>query len=192
MAARIAPKRLAQASNGLLSSTRTSLQPPLWARTFAVTAHRDKSAIVTGSSRGIGKAIVQRLAKDGYDICVNDIQANQEGIDSVVNEVRQMGRKATGFAGDVSMLSDVKGLIEHSVNELGDLNTMVANAGIAQVKGLLDLTEQDFRRMFEVNVFGVQNCYAEAARQMIKQGNGGKILGAARYDFSFMPFGCRR
>ena len=60
---------------------------------------------------------------------------------------------------------------------------MVANAGIAQVKALLDLTEQDLKRMFEVNVFGVYNCYSTAAKQMIKQGSGGKILGAARFVF---------
>lgn len=78
-------------------------------------------------------------------------------------------------------------MVKHSVSELGPLNTMVANAGIAQVKGLLDLTEQDFRRMFEVNVFGVNNCYASAARQMISQGSGGKILGAASI-VAFKPF----
>lgn len=58
---------------------------------------------------------------------------------------------------------------------------MIANAGIAQVKALLDLTEDDVRRMFEVNVFGVFNCYSAAAKQMIKQGGGGKIVGAARF-----------
>jgi NAD(P)-dependent dehydrogenase (short-subunit alcohol dehydrogenase family) len=58
---------------------------------------------------------------------------------------------------------------------------MIANAGIAQVKSLLSLTEDDVRRMFEVNVFGVFNCYSAAAKQMIKQGGGGKIVGAARY-----------
>jgi short-subunit dehydrogenase len=57
---------------------------------------------------------------------------------------------------------------------------MIANAGIAQVKALLDLTEQDLKRMFEVNVFGVYNCYSAAAKQMIKQGTGGKLLAAAR------------
>jgi NAD(P)-dependent dehydrogenase (short-subunit alcohol dehydrogenase family) len=57
---------------------------------------------------------------------------------------------------------------------------MIANAGIAQVKALLDLSEEDVRRMFEVNVFGVFNCYSAAAKQMIKQGTPGKIIGAAR------------
>lgn len=58
---------------------------------------------------------------------------------------------------------------------------MIANAGSAQVKGLLDLTEHDIRTIFDVNFFGVYNCYAAAARQFIEQGGGGKILGAARY-----------
>ena len=61
------------------------------------------------------------------------------------------------------------------------LNVMIANAGIAQVKALLDLSEDDVRRMFEVNVFGVFNCYSAAAKQMIKQGGGGKLIGCARF-----------
>jgi NAD(P)-dependent dehydrogenase (short-subunit alcohol dehydrogenase family) len=63
---------------------------------------------------------------------------------------------------------------------------MIANAGIAQVKALLDLSEEDVRRMFEVNVYGVFNCYSAAAKQMIKQGGGGKIVGCARFVSS--PF----
>jgi NAD(P)-dependent dehydrogenase (short-subunit alcohol dehydrogenase family) len=71
-------------------------------------------------------------------------------------------------------------------------NPRIANAGIAQVKALLDLTEEDFQRMFSINVFGVQNCYAEAAKQMISQGNctaerPGKIIGAGSI-VAFKPF----
>ena len=60
---------------------------------------------------------------------------------------------------------------------------MIANAGIAQVKPLLDLTEDDVRRVFEVNVFGLFNSYSVAAKQMIKQGSPGKIIGCARFVF---------
>lgn len=91
-----------------------------------------------------------------------------------------MGRNAVHYLADVSNLSEVEKMVETSVSQLGPLNTMVANAGIAQVKALLDLTEEDLKRMFEVNVYGVYNCYSSAAKQMIKQGSGGKILGAAR------------
>jgi NAD(P)-dependent dehydrogenase (short-subunit alcohol dehydrogenase family) len=96
-------------------------------------------------------------------------------------EIQAMGRKSYGHAADVSKLSEVEKLIEASVKNLGDLNMMIANAGIAQVKPLLDLSEDDVRRMFEVNVFGVFNCYSAGAKQMIKQGTGGKLVGCARY-----------
>jgi NAD(P)-dependent dehydrogenase (short-subunit alcohol dehydrogenase family) len=91
-----------------------------------------------------------------------------------------MGRNAIHYLADVSKRPEVGKMVETSVSQLGPLNTMVANAGIAQVKPLLDLTEEDLKRMFEVNVYGVYNCYSSAAKQMIKQGSGGKILGAAR------------
>ncbi|KAI0125686.1 hypothetical protein BJ170DRAFT_702736 [Xylariales sp. AK1849] len=151
-----------------------------------------RNAIVTGSSRGIGKSIALRLAADGYNVCVNDIGANAKGCEEVVKEIQSMGRKACSAIADVSKRDEVAQLVQTSVKELGPLNTMVANAGIAQVKALLDLTDEDFQRMFAVNVFGIQNCYAEAAKQMISQGNctperPGKIIGAASI-VAFKPF----
>jgi NAD(P)-dependent dehydrogenase (short-subunit alcohol dehydrogenase family) len=98
-----------------------------------------------------GKAIALRLAQDGYNICVNDIQANQSGAEEVVKQIKALGRNAFPYAADVSNLQEVQQMVQASVKELGPLNTMVANAGIAQVKALLDLTEQDLKRMFEVN-----------------------------------------
>lgn len=92
-----------------------------------------------------------RLANDGYDVCINDIAANKSEAEQVAKEIRDIGRKSIAHTADVSNLSEVQSLVQASVSELGPLNTMVANAGIAQVKGLLDLTEQDFKRMFEVN-----------------------------------------
>ena len=97
-----------------------------------------------------------------------------------VAHIKSLGRASIGFAADVSKLSEVESLIQASVSSLGPLNVMIANAGIAQVKALLDLSEEEVRHMFEVNVFGVFNCYSAAAKQMIKQGGGGKIVGAAR------------
>ncbi|KAI4122095.1 MAG: hypothetical protein LQ347_006630 [Umbilicaria vellea] len=141
--------------------------------------HEKRTAIVTGSSRGIGKAIAVRLAEDGFDVCINDIEANQAGIDETVAQIQKIGRKSIGYVADVSNLQRVEELVQKSVQELGPLNVMIANAGIAQAKALLDLTEEDVRHMFEVNVFGVFNCYSTAAKQMIKQGGGGKIIGAA-------------
>jgi NAD(P)-dependent dehydrogenase (short-subunit alcohol dehydrogenase family) len=84
-------------------------------------------------------------------VCINDIAANKAGCDEVVKEIEGLGRKAFAFTADVSNLNEVQDLVKASASKLGPLNTMVANAGIAQVKGLLELTEQEFRRMFEVN-----------------------------------------
>ncbi|KAK6221061.1 hypothetical protein LQW54_001634 [Pestalotiopsis sp. IQ-011] len=159
-------------------------------------AHREssegKNVIVTGSSRGIGRSIALRLAADGYNVCVNDVGANAAGGEQVVREIEALGRRACFAAADVTRRAEVVDMIQTCVKELGPLDTMIANAGIAQVKALLDLTEEDFERMFAVNVFGVQNCYAEAARQMIRQGtctaeSPGKIIGAASI-VAFKPF----
>jgi len=146
-----------------------------------------RTVIVTGSARGIGKAIALRLAEDGFDVCINDISANQESIESTVKDIQALGRSAYGHVADVSKRSEVEALVEASVKNLGPLTVMIANAGIAQVKPLLELTEQDVERMFAINVHGLFNCYQIAAKQMIKQGTGGKIIGAASI-VAFRPF----
>jgi NAD(P)-dependent dehydrogenase (short-subunit alcohol dehydrogenase family) len=96
---------------------------------------------------------------------------------------------------DVSSSSAVTDMVQASVSTLGPLNTMIANAGIAQVKPLLELTDDDTRRMMDVNFFGVYNCYTAAAKQMIAQGPAAaaasrttyRILGAASI-VAFRPF----
>jgi len=144
-------------------------------------------AIVTGSARGIGQAIAIRLAEDGFSVCVNDIPANSALVNSVVAQIKALGRPAIGHIADVSKGAEVETMISTVVEKLGNLNVMVANAGIAQVKSLLETTEEDVRRIFDVNVMGVFNCYNAAAKQMIKQGTGGKILGCASI-VAFKPF----
>ncbi|TVY27722.1 Diacetyl reductase [(S)-acetoin forming] [Lachnellula hyalina] len=131
-----------------------------------------RTVIVTGSARGIGKAVALRMAEDGYD---------------TVKEIQALGRQSYGHAADVSKRCEVEELVEASVKNLGNLDVMIANAGIAQVKPLLDLTEDDVRRVFEVNVFGLFNSYSVAAKQMIKQGTPGKIIGCASI-VAYRPF----
>jgi meso-butanediol dehydrogenase / (S,S)-butanediol dehydrogenase / diacetyl reductase len=80
---------------------------------------------------------------------------------------------------DVSDPGEVEGMVRRVADELGRLDVMVANAGIAQVKPLLEVTPEDFDNLMAVNLRGVFLCYQEAARQMIRQGGGGKIIGAA-------------
>lgn len=154
-----------------------------------------RTAIVTGSARGIGEAIARRLAKEGYRVCLNDVMANFQQMDKIAQDLcKEYGEKtAVGYVADVTKQEEVEKMVEHSVKELGPLTVMVANAGIAQVKATIELTDEDVRKMLDVNVVGVFNCYTAAARQMIKQGpveaesTGYKIIGAASI-VAFKPF----
>ncbi|KAI5861403.1 hypothetical protein GGS23DRAFT_576634 [Durotheca rogersii] len=151
-----------------------------------------RSVIVTGASRGIGRAVAVRLARDGYDVCVNDIPAQAAACEEVAAEIRSLGRQAHVGIADVSSRDQVRELVQSSVQNLGPLSTMIANAGILQVKPLLELTEADFARVFAVNVYGVHNCFAEAGAQMIRQGDRGparpgKLLAASSIA-GFRPF----
>lgn len=143
-----------------------------------------KNALVTGAAQGIGKGIALRLALDGYNVCVNDVAANAGACDEVADEIRALGRRACTATADVSERAQVRAMVAASVAALGPLHTMVANAGVTQVKPLLETGEAEFARLFAVNVAGLHNCYAEAARQMVAQGTcrpdaPGKLIGAA-------------
>ena len=163
---------------------------------------RKRVAIVTGAGRGIGRAIALRLAQDGYSITASDLPALQSQLDSLVSEITALGTttgvRAHAHAADVTSPSQVSSLVDSSASALGPLDTMVANAGIAQVKPLLELTPEDFRRMFDVNVAGVHNCFQAAAKHMIshpreeEEGEGGgEVRGrlvAAASIVAFKPF----
>lgn len=136
-------------------------------------------ALVTGAARGIGRGIALRLATDGLDVAVNDVEANRDELDGVAKEIEQTGRRASAIIADVSVPEEVDEMVARLVDELGRLDVMVANAGIAQVAPLLEVTPEDFDRLMSVNLRGVFLCYQAAARQMIEQGTGGKIIGAA-------------
>ena len=144
-------------------------------------------ALVTGAARGIGRGIALRLAADGLDVAVNDVEANSEDLDSVAEEIRQEGRRTVAITADVSEPDEVEAMVGRVAEELGQLNVMVANAGIAEVKALLDLTPEDWDQIMAINLRGVFLCYQEAARQMIRQGTGGKIIGAASI-VAYRPF----
>jgi meso-butanediol dehydrogenase/(S,S)-butanediol dehydrogenase/diacetyl reductase len=135
------------------------------------------TAIVTGAGRGIGRAIALRLAKDGHAVAVNDI--DKAGAEAVTAEITDAGGRALAVPADVTDRAAVFALVDRVASELGSVDVMVANAGIAQVKTILELTPEDLEKIFEVNVFGVVYSLQAAAERMIAQGTGGKIINAA-------------
>lgn len=135
-----------------------------------------KVALVTGGGRGIGKAIALRLARDGAHVAVNDIQPELAA--SVASEIQALGRESLALPADVSQRDQVFSMVQETVARLGRLDIMVANAGIAQVKTIRELTPEDLDKMFRVNVYGVVYCIQAAAEHMIKQ-KSGKIICAA-------------
>ncbi|KAL6303292.1 NAD-binding protein [Sparassis latifolia] len=136
-------------------------------------------ALVTGASRGIGEAVALRLAEDGYDLVLNDLAPMAAGLATVVEKVQQKGRRAVAILGDVSNEDDVKAMVDKAVHDLGSVDLMVANAGILVVDSVLETSVKDFNRVMSVNVIGTFLCFKYAAMQMIKQGRGGRIIGAA-------------
>ncbi|KAK2759418.1 hypothetical protein FQN54_002896 [Arachnomyces sp. PD_36] len=142
-----------------------------------------RTAIVTGAARGIGKAIALRLASDGYSICLNDIPTSLPSLTTLATEINNAhpsptsSPRAIAVPADVTSSKEVEDLISQSVAQLGPLALMVANAGIAQIKPLLDTSADDVKEVFDVNFNGVYNCYTAAARQMIKQGDPRDVFG---------------
>ncbi|KAG1732886.1 NAD(P)-binding protein [Suillus paluster] len=136
-------------------------------------------ALITGSAQGIGRGIAIRLARDGFDIALNDLPTKREQLAAVAIEVEELGRKACIVIADVTIEEEVKNMIADTVKGLSRLDVMVANAGIPAANTVLATTVEDWERTFAVNARGVFLCYKHAAGQMISQGHGGRIIGAS-------------
>jgi len=141
-------------------------------------ASTTKVALVTGAARGIGRAIALRLAEDGFDVVVNDIQATPE-LDGLVQEIESKGRRSLGVPADISLEPEVEKMVQKVVQDLGSLDVMVANAGIVVLESFLNITVESFDRLMAVNARGTMLCYKHAGKQMIAQGRGGRIIGAS-------------
>ena len=111
-----------------------------------------KVALITGAAQGIGRGIALRLAKEGADIALVDL--NPEKLRHVAEEVQVLGRKASTFVADVGDREQVFQAVEHAHSTLGGLDIMVNNAGISQVKPLLDVTAEEIERIYRINVQG--------------------------------------
>jgi 3-oxoacyl-[acyl-carrier protein] reductase len=130
-----------------------------------------KRAIVTGGTKGIGRAIAEALVREGVAVCIS--ARHEDEIERAVTELGDVGEaKVTGVVCDVRDYEEIKALFEHTVAELGGVDILVNNAGIGVFASVEDLTPEDFRSVLETNLFGVFYCCHEAIPQMKRQGGG--------------------
>lgn len=133
-----------------------------------------QGVIVTGAGRGIGSAMAQDLAKNGARVMIADINGDLAA--EMAEQIRSDGGTAIPYTVDVRDRANVKAMIEYACVQFGQLNTMFNNAGIAQVRPFLSISEEDWDDIMDVNAKGVLICMQEAAQKMIDQGNGGSIV----------------
>lgn len=134
-----------------------------------------KVAIVTGGNSGIGKAVVLALAAKGARVVI-DYVADEQATEDLERQIAGLGEMSVGIEADVSKVEDLQRMIDTAVSTYGRLDVMVNNAGIETRTSVLDTTEAQFEKVMAVNLksafFGTQL----AAKQMIKQGGGGRII----------------
>ncbi len=128
-------------------------------------------ALVTGASKGIGKAIALRLAEDGYDIAVNYLTHEDEA-KAVSSEIRNMGRNSSIYKMDVSDHEMVQKMVERISEELGSLSVLVNNAGVYQRATIDELSKEDWQRTIDVNLTGCFNCAKAVIPEMKRTGKG--------------------
>ncbi|TGQ16980.1 MULTISPECIES: SDR family oxidoreductase [unclassified Mesorhizobium] len=131
-----------------------------------------KTAIVTGSSRGIGRAIAEGLAAKGAAVVVNYV-GNNKAADEVVAAITDKGGKAVAIQADISVLADVRRLFDETERRLGKIDIVVANVGVAVIKPLIEATEADFDLVFGTNARGTFFTLQEAAKRVR---DGGRII----------------
>jgi len=134
-----------------------------------------KVAIVTGGNSGIGKAIVQYLAELGAQVVI-DYRSHPEATEELEREIGSYGGCSFGVQADVSKLDDLQRLFDTAVAQYGRIDVMVNNAGVETRTSVLDTTPEQYDKVLDVNLRGVFFATQYAAKQMIAQGGGGRII----------------
>ncbi|OOM81551.1 3-oxoacyl-[acyl-carrier-protein] reductase FabG [Clostridium puniceum] len=135
---------------------------------------KGKCAIITGASRGLGKAIALKFASLGANIVLNYRSSEKEALE-VENEIKKMGVEVISVKGDISKLEEVENLITVAKEKFGNIDIMVNNAGITKDTLILRMKEEDFDSVIDINLKGVFNCLKSITPIMIKQ-KGGRII----------------
>ena len=134
---------------------------------------QDKVAIVTGASRGIGRAIALRLAREGADLTVT--ATTFEGANKVAGEIEQLGRKALAFALNVAEIEECETLIKNTLEKFSRIDILVNNAGVTGDNLLVRMKEKEWDKVLDVNLKGAFNCIRASTKTLMKQ-RAGKIV----------------
>jgi 3-oxoacyl-[acyl-carrier protein] reductase len=148
-----------------------------------------KVAIVTGSSRGIGRAVAERYAAEGARVVVNFVRGEREA-GAVVDAVKARGGDATPIQGDVSRSDDVRKLVRATMDRYGRVDILVNNAGVMVAKAVLDTTEDDWDRTIDVNLKGAYLCSKEVVPIMLEQ-KSGRIINMSSNSGLYHPSAMR-
>jgi 3-oxoacyl-[acyl-carrier protein] reductase len=148
-----------------------------------------KVAIVTGSSRGIGRAVAERYANEGARVVVNWVRGEREA-DAVVDAIKAQGGDATSIQGDVSRSADVRELVRATMDRYGRVDILVNNAGVMVSKSVLDTTEDDWDRTIDVNLKGAYLCSKEVVPIMLDQ-KAGRIINMSSNSGLYHPSAMR-
>ncbi|GCE21448.1 SDR family NAD(P)-dependent oxidoreductase [Dictyobacter kobayashii] len=139
-----------------------------------------KVAMVTGGAMGIGQGIAFRLAEAGAAVVITDI--NLEMAQATVAQIQHAGGTATAIAADAAKVEDAKRAVEAAVSAFGRLDILVNNAGIFPFSPALEVTEKLWDRVMDINLKGLFFTTQAAAREMVNEGHGGKIINIASID----------
>jgi NAD(P)-dependent dehydrogenase (short-subunit alcohol dehydrogenase family) len=137
---------------------------------------QEKCVLVTGASQGIGRAIALAFGAAGADVVVNDLPERLDAAEQVAAAIREGGPRATAAAGDVSRRADVEAVVAHAAEAIGPVDVLVNNAGVESIVPFLELDDDEWRRVTEINLHGPWLCSQVVARQMIERGSGGAIV----------------
>ena len=135
---------------------------------------KGKSVVITGAGRGIGLAIARRFVQEGSNVMMTDI--NKGDSEQVLKEAADLRVKAFYKDVDITSKNQVEAMIEEAAEKFGQLDVMVCNAGIGEIAPMIDVSEDSYDRQMLVNAKGTFLCTTAAARMMLKQGKGGRII----------------
>ncbi|HVF68225.1 MAG TPA: glucose 1-dehydrogenase [Pyrinomonadaceae bacterium] len=136
---------------------------------------KDKVALVTGASSGIGKAIAERFAAEGAHVGVN-YRPGGSGEEDARKTVESLKTEGLAVGGDVSKRADVERMVKEVAGKFGRLDIAVCNAGIEIKRPFLEATDEEWEKVIAVNLYGAFVVSQAAAREMVKQGGGGKLI----------------